>query len=53
MNPDPATTTRPTQEKAQNFTLLEVGAYLYQGLAVATNWWIDDLAVGRQRIGCH
>jgi hypothetical protein len=50
---DPATTTRPTQEKAQDFTLLEVGAYLYQGLAVATNWWIDDLAVGRQRIGCN
>jgi hypothetical protein len=50
---DPATTTRPLQEKAQNFTVLEVGSYLYQGLPTATNWWIDDLAVGKQRVGCR
>ncbi|HEY2899127.1 MAG TPA: hypothetical protein VGL59_01030 [Polyangia bacterium] len=50
---DPATTVRPTQEKAQTFTVLEVGAYLYQGLPTATNWWIDDLAVARERIGCN
>src|SRR5260221_506090 len=50
---DPATTKRPIQEKAQNFTVLETGAYLYQGLPTTTNWWIDDLAVGKQRIGCN
>jgi hypothetical protein len=50
---DPATTTRPTQEKARDFTVLETGAYLYQGLPTTTNWWIDDLAVGKQRIGCN
>jgi hypothetical protein len=49
---DPATTVRPTQDKAQNFTVLETGAYLYQGLPTTTNWWLDDLAVGKQRIGC-
>jgi hypothetical protein len=49
---DPATTTRPVQEKATNFTVLEVGAYLYQGLPIATNWWLDDLAVSPVRVGC-
>ena len=49
---DPPSTTRPTQEKAADFTKLEVGVYLYQGLTKVTNWWIDDLAVGKQRIGC-
>jgi hypothetical protein len=43
---------RPFQEKAESFTVLEVGAYLYQGLTTPTSWWIDDLAVGRERIGC-
>jgi len=50
---DPATSTRPTQEKATNFTLLETGVYLYQGLPAATNTWLDDLAVGKERIGCQ
>jgi hypothetical protein len=43
---------RPKHEKATNFTVLEAGIYLYQGLPTVTNWWIDDLAVGRERIGC-
>src|SRR5262249_33596095 len=50
---EPPTTTRPVQEKAQNFTVLETGAYLYQGLPTTTNWWIDDLAVAKERIGCN
>ena len=48
----PTGAARPVHEKAQSFTVLETGIYLYQGLTVATNWWIDDLAVGKQRIGC-
>jgi hypothetical protein len=44
---------RPFHEKATNFTTLEAGIYLYQGLTTVTNWWIDDLAVGKQRIGCE
>jgi hypothetical protein len=44
---------RPPLEKAQSFTVLETGVYLYQGLTTPTNWWIDDLAVGKQRIGCN
>jgi hypothetical protein len=44
---------RPVHEKAKSFTVLEAGVYLYQGLTTATNWWIDDLGVGKQRIGCE
>ncbi|HEX4403601.1 MAG TPA: hypothetical protein VH560_02155 [Polyangia bacterium] len=43
----------PTQDKASSFTVLESGVYMYQGLTKVTNWWIDDLAVGPQRIGCN
>jgi hypothetical protein len=49
----PATAVRPVQEKVTNFTVLETGAYLYQGLPTTTNWWIDDLAVGKERVGCN
>jgi hypothetical protein len=44
--------TRPTQEKGTNFTMIETGVVMYQGLVTVTNWWIDDLAIGPQRIGC-
>ncbi|MDB5104409.1 MAG: hypothetical protein JWP91_2098 [Fibrobacteres bacterium] len=50
---DPAGKPKPVMEKAQNFTMLETGVYLYQGLVQATNWWIDDLAVSSRRIGCQ
>jgi hypothetical protein len=49
----PATAARPAHEKATTFTVLEAGIYLYQGLSMATNWWIDDLGVSPQRIGCN
>jgi len=49
---DPPVATPPKREKATNFTVLETGVFLYQGLSVPTDWWIDDLAVGKQRIGC-
>ncbi|WP_420067685.1 hypothetical protein [Stigmatella aurantiaca] len=49
---DPPTSTPPVKEKASHFTVMEAGVFLYQGLSVPTDWWIDDLAVGPQRIGC-
>ncbi|KFA94684.1 hypothetical protein [Archangium violaceum] len=49
---DPPTTVPPVREKATDFTVLETGVVLYQGLSVPTDWWIDDLAVGPRRIGC-
>ncbi len=50
---DPATTVRPTQEKVTNFTMLETGLYFYQGQPDTENLWLDDLAVGKERIGCQ
>jgi len=49
---DPAGAPRPVQEKAGNFRYLELGVFLYQGLSVPTDWWLDDLAIGAGRIGC-
>ncbi|MDB4980944.1 MAG: hypothetical protein JWM82_1696, partial [Myxococcales bacterium] len=49
----PATSPRPAHEKATTFTVLEAGIYLYQGLSTATSWWIDDLGVSPQRLGCN
>lgn len=50
---DPAGAAKPVMEKAKNFTFLETGVYLYQGLSQVSNWWLDDLAVSNQRIGCQ
>jgi hypothetical protein len=46
--PDP-----PAMEKGSNFTMIETGVVMYQGLEVATDYWIDDLAIGPERIGCE
>jgi len=50
---DPAGASKPVLEKATNFTLIETGVVMYQGLAETTSWWIDDLAIGPERIGCE
>ncbi len=49
----PTIAAAPVREIASNFIELETGVYMYQGLTAVTNWWIDDLAVGPQRIGCN
>lgn len=50
---DPPGAPKPVMEKAGNFTVIETGVVMYQGLSVATSWWIDDLAIGPERIGCN
>lgn len=50
---DPPTQGRPVREKVSDFTVLEAGVFLYQGLPVPTDWWLDELAVGPRRIGCE
>ncbi len=50
---DPPATAPLVREKASDFTVVETGVFLYQGLSVPTDWWLDDLAIGRQRIGCE
>src|SRR5580692_11591025 len=47
----PANASAPTRQPVTNFIDLETGIYMYQGLTTVTNWWVDDLAVGPQRIG--
>ncbi len=47
----PDASTPAAREPVESFLVLEAGVYLYQGLA-STDWWLDDLAVGPQRIGC-
>ena len=49
----PSNAQAPVREPVTNFIELETGIYMYQGLTVVTNWWIDDLAVGSGRIGCE
>src|SRR5580658_3875398 len=43
---DPTNAAAPVRQPVTNFIELETGIYMYQGLTVVTNWWIDDLAVG-------
>jgi hypothetical protein len=50
---DPEGAPRPTQHKTDNFTMIETGVVMYQGLTTPTDWWLDDLAIGPERIGCE
>ncbi|MBZ4394128.1 hypothetical protein [Myxococcus sp. AS-1-15] len=50
---DPPTEAPLIREKARDFTVLEAGVFLYQGLSTPTDWWLDDLAVGPRRVGCE
>jgi hypothetical protein len=50
---DPEGAPKPVMEKASNFTMIETGVVMYQGLTTPTDWWIDDLAIAPQRIGCN
>jgi hypothetical protein len=49
----PGDAVKPVFNKASNFVLLEVGLIMYHPLDSTTNLWIDDLALGPQRIGCQ
>lgn len=44
---------RPAMEKGTNFTMIETGTWFYQGVTTPTDYWIDDLAIGPERIGCE
>ncbi|HTM43677.1 MAG TPA: hypothetical protein VL137_01910 [Polyangiaceae bacterium] len=45
--------TPPAMVKGTNFTMIETGAWFYQGVVTPTDYWIDDLAIGPDRIGCN
>lgn len=44
--------TEPVRRKATNFTIIETGVTMWQSMPTPNDWWIDDLGVGRQRLGC-
>jgi len=50
--PVPADTPRPPLLKATNFVSIEVGLTMYHPLPDVSNFYIDDLAFGKARVGC-
>jgi hypothetical protein len=42
----------PKRNKATNFTVFETGITMWQEMPTPNNWWLDDIAVGPDRIGC-
>jgi hypothetical protein len=37
----------------RNFTVIELGIVTWQAVPTPTSWWIDDVAIGTERIGCE
>lgn len=49
---EPAGAPAPFRDKAGNFTVIELGIVTWQNVPTPTSWWIDDVGVGTERIGC-
>jgi hypothetical protein len=47
------TSPRPPTPKGSNFVGIEVGLTMYHQIDQVTNIYLDDLAFGKQRIGCN
>lgn len=43
---------QPKRNKATSFTVFETGVTMWQSMPTPNNWWIDDIGVGPERIGC-
>jgi hypothetical protein len=43
----------PTFHNAANFIMIELGLIMYHPLDSTTDLWVDDLAIGPERIGCQ
>jgi hypothetical protein len=50
---EPAGAQAPFRDKVRNFTVIELGIVTWQAVPTPTSWWIDDVAIGTQRIGCN
>ena len=48
----PADAPRPVTPKGSNFIGMEVGLTMYHTIDTKTNVYLDDLALGKQRVGC-
>src|SRR5688500_6712571 len=51
--PEGQSPTLPMRHKGTSFTMLEVGMTMWQPMDTPNNWWIDDLGVSPERIGCN
>jgi hypothetical protein len=49
---EPAGAPPPFRDKVRNFTVVELGIVTWQNVPTPTSWWIDDVALGTERIGC-
>jgi len=50
---EPAGAPAPFRDKVGNFTVIELGIVTWQEVPTPTSWWIDDVALGTERIGCQ
>ncbi|HEX2877367.1 MAG TPA: hypothetical protein VHP33_39230 [Polyangiaceae bacterium] len=50
---EPAGAAAPFRDKVGNFTVIELGIVTWQEVPTPTSWWIDDVALGKERIGCN
>jgi hypothetical protein len=50
---EPAGAAAPFRDKVGNFTVIELGIVTWQEVPTPTSWWIDDVAIGTERIGCQ
>ena len=50
---EPAGAAAPNRPKVGNFTLIELGVVTWQAVPTPTSWWLDDVALGKERIGCQ
>jgi hypothetical protein len=49
---EPAGAPAPYRDKVTNFTVIELGIVAWQEVTTPTSWWIDDVELGTERIGC-
>lgn len=49
---EPAGAAAPFRDKVGNFTVIELGIVTWQEVPTPTSWWIDDVELGTERIGC-
>jgi len=50
---EPAGAAAPFRDKVGNFTVIELGVVTWQEVPTPTSWWLDDVALGTERIGCN
>jgi hypothetical protein len=50
---EPAGAPPPFRDLARTFTVIELGIVTWQNVPTPTSWWIDDVVLGKERVGCN